>query len=207
MRCPERVHIYVRKSGVSECYIQCSAEIFRRDRPEISEQIEFAGKSVNPFFVLFPFHQTCSETCRHLDIVRLDAFLSPLKYNNFFLAFVSGVLMYMDGILFKIHIIPLESNEDALQLMNVHQAKGLTGQIVIIADRTNEDVCKYSGFKSDGKYYPATDVIFLWQTNEFQLSNPDVPHPVSARYGYGDFMPGNVYGGNYLPLIPFTTKN
>lgn len=51
--------------------------------------------------------------------------------------------------------IPLESNEDALQLMNVHQAKGLTGQIVIIADRTNEDVCKYSGFKSDGKYYPA----------------------------------------------------
>lgn len=50
--------------------------------------------------------------------------------------------------------IPLDSNENAVRLMNVHQAKGLTGQIVIIADRSNDERCRYSGFKNDGKYYP-----------------------------------------------------
>lgn len=50
--------------------------------------------------------------------------------------------------------IPLESNEDAVRLMNVHQSKGLTGQIVIIADRSNPENCRYSGFKNNGKYYP-----------------------------------------------------
>lgn len=85
-------------------------------------------------------------------------------------------------------------------------------KIMVAIDSPNHGICRnfdIKGFEiagEDGKYYPASDVIFLWQTNEFQLSNPNVPHPVSARYGYGDFMPGNVYGGNYLPLIPFTTK-
>ena len=50
--------------------------------------------------------------------------------------------------------IPLESNENAIRLMNAHQAKGLTGQIVIIADRTANENCRYSAFKKDGKYYP-----------------------------------------------------
>ena len=50
--------------------------------------------------------------------------------------------------------IPLDSNENAVRLMNVHQAKGLTGQIVIIADRSNDERCRYSGFKNDRKYYP-----------------------------------------------------
>lgn len=51
--------------------------------------------------------------------------------------------------------IPLESNENAVRLMNAHQSKGLTGQIVIIADRSSEEKCRYSGFKKAGKYYPA----------------------------------------------------
>ena len=51
--------------------------------------------------------------------------------------------------------IPLESNENAIRLMNAHQSKGLTGQIVIIADRSANEECRYGGFKKDGKYYPA----------------------------------------------------
>lgn len=91
-----------------------------------------------------------------------------------------------------------------------HRVEG--DKIMVSIDSPNHGICRnydIKGFEiagEDGKYYPAADVIFLWQTNEFQLSNPNVPNPVSARYGYGDFMPGNVYGGNYLPLIPFTTK-
>jgi len=53
--------------------------------------------------------------------------------------------------------IPLESNENAVRLMNVHQAKGLTGQIVILADRSQKEKCRYSGFKKNGKYYPAVN--------------------------------------------------
>ena len=60
--------------------------------------------------------------------------------------------------------IPLESNENAVRLMNVHQAKGLTGGIVIIADRSNEEKCRYSGFKSKGKYYPSA----VYRLNEKQ---------------------------------------
>lgn len=51
--------------------------------------------------------------------------------------------------------IPLESNERAVSLMNVHQSKGLTGKIVIIAKRNNNENCKFDGFKHGGKYYPS----------------------------------------------------
>jgi len=51
--------------------------------------------------------------------------------------------------------IPLESNENAVRLMNVHKAKGLEEKIVIIADRSNEEECRYGGFKKAGKYYPS----------------------------------------------------
>lgn len=51
--------------------------------------------------------------------------------------------------------IPLESNENAVRLMNVHQSKGLTGKIVIIADRSVGEGCRYNAFRKAGKYYPA----------------------------------------------------
>lgn len=51
--------------------------------------------------------------------------------------------------------ISLESNENAVRLMNVHKAKGLTGQIVIIADRSFNEAVQYSAYRKDDKYYPA----------------------------------------------------
>lgn len=52
--------------------------------------------------------------------------------------------------------VPLDSNENAVRFMNVHQAKGLTGQIVIIADRSVKEVYdSFGGYKKGGKYYPA----------------------------------------------------
>ncbi|MCQ2752135.1 MAG: UvrD-helicase domain-containing protein [Coriobacteriales bacterium] len=50
---------------------------------------------------------------------------------------------------------PLERANDAIRLMNVHQSKGLTGNIVIIADRCSEDKVRFDAFKSNGKFYPA----------------------------------------------------
>ena len=51
--------------------------------------------------------------------------------------------------------VSLVHNENAVRLMNVHQSKGLTANIVIIADRTKEESPRYDGFRKAGKYYPA----------------------------------------------------
>lgn len=49
----------------------------------------------------------------------------------------------------------LDPQEDAVRIMNVHKAKGLTGKIVIIADRRTRNDPKLGGFRSQGKYYPS----------------------------------------------------
>lgn len=51
--------------------------------------------------------------------------------------------------------IPLESNEDAVRFMNVHQSKGLTANIVIIAGRSADEEVRYDGFRKGGNYYPS----------------------------------------------------
>ncbi|MBQ6593366.1 MAG: UvrD-helicase domain-containing protein [Solobacterium sp.] len=56
--------------------------------------------------------------------------------------------------------LPLESGENAVRLMNVHKSKGLTANVVIIADRTKKEEPSYSGFRKAGKYYPAADYRF-----------------------------------------------
>ena len=48
----------------------------------------------------------------------------------------------------------LSTDEDAVKIMNVHKSKGLTGNIVIIADRRTEKPKDVNGFKSKGVYYP-----------------------------------------------------
>ena len=51
--------------------------------------------------------------------------------------------------------LPLESDENAVRLMNVHKSKGLTANIVIIADRSKKEEPSYSGFRKGGYYYPS----------------------------------------------------
>ena len=79
--------------------------------------------------------------------------------------------------------IPLESNENAVRLMNAHQSKGLTGQIVIIADRSTEEKYRYSGFKKAGKYYPAVS----YKANSFGA------YELIPSYGYDKAMLEQVY--------------
>ena len=73
--------------------------------------------------------------------------------------------------------VSLVSEENAVRFMNVHKAKGLTGQIVIIADRSANEKCRYSGFKTGGKYYP------------------------SARYKYTEMA-----SDNYFPSYGYSKK-
>ncbi len=51
--------------------------------------------------------------------------------------------------------IPPESEINAVRLMNVHKSKGLTANIVIIADRSTGFKENLGSFKKDGFYYPS----------------------------------------------------
>ncbi len=55
------------------------------------------------------------------------------------------------------HEIELEKGIDAVKFINVHKVKGMSEQIVIIADRSKEEKKEdYAGFRnSDGNYYPS----------------------------------------------------
>lgn len=55
---------------------------------------------------------------------------------------------------------PLERGEDALRLMNLHQAKGLTANIVMIAQRDKGRVPAAGAFREKGAYYPAVHYTY-----------------------------------------------
>lgn len=87
------------------------------------------------------------------------------------------------------------------------------GAVWVTIDSPSDGICRnydIEGFEvaGDDKVFHQADSVWLnWQTNEFVVSSKDVPEPVAVRYGWRDFLPGNVHAGNYLPLIPFRTDN
>lgn len=87
------------------------------------------------------------------------------------------------------------------------------GAVWVSIDSPSYGICRnyqIEGFEVAGPdkvFHPADSVWLNWQTNEFVVSSKDVQDPVAVRYGWQDFLPGNVHAGNYLPLIPFRTDN
>lgn len=76
------------------------------------------------------------------------------------------------------HEIALESDANAVRFMNCHQAKGLTGQIVIICDRSSDEAPRYSGFRNGDKYYATVS----YKHNSY---NPgQSKSKVAPAYGY-----------------------
>lgn len=71
----------------------------------------------------------------------------------------------------------------------------------------NYDIRGFEVAGPDKVFHAADSVYFKWQTNEFRVSSKDVAEPVALRYCFRDFLPGTLYGGNYLPLIPFRTDS
>lgn len=86
------------------------------------------------------------------------------------------------------------------------------GAAWVAIDSPTQGICRnydIRGFEvagKDGVFYPADSASLHWQTNEIVVSSDKVPDPVNVRYCWQDFLPGTLYGGNYLPLIPFTTQ-
>jgi len=91
-----------------------------------------------------------------------------------------------------------------------HRFEGREAWVAI--DSPNDGICRnydIRGFEiagPDGVFYPADRADLHWQTNEIIVESTHVGRPCAVRYGFGDFAPGTLYGGNYLPLIPFSTE-
>lgn len=87
------------------------------------------------------------------------------------------------------------------------------GAVLIAIDSPSDGICRnydIEGFEvagDDKVFHPADSIFFDWRTNEFAVSSKEVANPVAARYGWRDFLPGNVHAGNYLPLVPFRTDD
>lgn len=60
---------------------------------------------------------------------------------------------------------------------------------------------------ADRVFHPADSARYEWQTGEIIISSEAVKAPVAVRYCFKDFETGTVYGGNWLPLIPFRSDN
>ncbi len=89
----------------------------------------------------------------------------------------------------------------------------IDGAAWVAIDSPNDGICRnydIKGFELAGPdkvFHPADSVWLHWQTNEMVVSSKKVPDPVAVRYGFRDFLPGTLYGGNYLPLIPFRSDD
>lgn len=56
---------------------------------------------------------------------------------------------------------------------------------------------------SDGIYHPVTSASYEYEARALRIGCKDIDKPCSARYGWGDFKPGNLHGTDGLPLAPF----
>lgn len=71
----------------------------------------------------------------------------------------------------------------------------------------NYDLKGFEVAGEDRIFHPADSVWIRWQTNHAVVSSKKVKKPVAVRYGFGDFLPGTLIGGNELPAVPFRTDD
>ena len=91
------------------------------------------------------------------------------------------------------------------------EAKG--NEAWVAFDHLDMGICRnydLRGFEVAGEdrvFHPADSVWLHWQTNEMVVSSAEVERPVAVRYGFRDFLPGTMIGGNELPTVPFRTDD
>lgn len=92
-----------------------------------------------------------------------------------------------------------------------HKVKG--NEVWVAIDAKDNGICRnydIRGFEvagRDRKFYPADNARLNWQTNEIVVSSDKVAEPVAVRYCFKDFESGTLYGGDWLPLIPFRSDD
>lgn len=56
---------------------------------------------------------------------------------------------------------------------------------------------------SDGVFHQVEEASMEWGDGRLVVSSPKVADPLHLRYGWGDFVPGNLAGADGLPFVPF----
>ncbi|MBO4465214.1 MAG: sialate O-acetylesterase [Bacteroidales bacterium] len=85
------------------------------------------------------------------------------------------------------------------------------GEVVIRFSNCSNGVDRERGIEGleicgpDGVFYPVTELWCEWG-GLLHISCPDVPEPREVRYGWGDFVPGNLHNTEGLPFSPFDVK-
>ena len=91
------------------------------------------------------------------------------------------------------------------------EAKG--NEAWVSFDHLDMGICRnydLKGFEVAGEdrvFHECDNVWLHWQTNEIVCSSSEVSAPVAVRYCFRDFQPGTLYGGNWLPAVPFRTDD
>lgn len=56
----------------------------------------------------------------------------------------------------------------------------------------------------DGIFHPVKEVSMEWEDGRMKVCCPEVDAPVYIKYGWGDFVPGNLCNAEGLPVVPFS---
>lgn len=65
------------------------------------------------------------------------------------------------------------------------------------------EICGLEVRGKESGWTPVTDVNFIWQENTLSIRCDAVSDPQEVRYGWGDFVPGNLANAEGLGLVPF----
>ncbi|MCQ2138786.1 MAG: sialate O-acetylesterase [Bacteroidales bacterium] len=59
---------------------------------------------------------------------------------------------------------------------------------------------------ADGAWHKVSDAAYSWEKKYLEINNVDSSEIVEVRYGWGDFVPGNLKDCFGMPLTPFDLK-
>lgn len=92
------------------------------------------------------------------------------------------------------------------------EARIKDGGICVYLSNTPNGLDRWNGIEGleicgeDGVFYPVSFAAFHWEEHFLYVQSDDVPNPVEVRYGWGDFVPGNLHSVEGLPVSPFDFK-
>lgn len=85
------------------------------------------------------------------------------------------------------------------------------GEVLIKLSNCSNGVDRERGIEgleicgADGVFHPVTELWCEWG-GILHISSAEVPEPFEVRYGWGDFVPGNLHNSEGLPVSPFDIK-
>ena len=163
----------------------------------LAEQFDMLQRSFASAEKIFTILDMVPEVVDEPDAIELDEIQGEIEFKDVWFAYKPDEWV-LQGVSF--HVSPRQT-----VAFVGSTGSGKTTILSLIC--RNYDI---QGFEIAGEnkvFYPAEQIRFQWETNEFVISSSKVLNPVAVRYCFHDFQIGTIIGGNELPAIPFRTDN